>query len=87
MAEEKKAFQLPKTHVGYISKSKAGNSMITIEQDMVLKKGDKLSIKKPSEAIEGLLQRGFITEEQAEERIARIPEWKLSEVTLMKFDK
>lgn len=85
--EEKKTFKLPVNHVGYISKSKAGNSMITIEQDIVLKKGDKLSIKKPAEAIEGLLQRGFITEEQAEERIARIPEWKLSEVTVMKFDK
>lgn len=86
MAEEKKVFKLPAGHVGYISKSKAGNSMLTVEQDITLKKGDKLSIKKPSEAIESLLANGIITEEQAEDRISKIPEWKLSEVKVMKFD-
>lgn len=86
MAEEKKTFKLPPEQVGYISKSKAGNSMITVEQDIVLKKGDKLSIKKPSDTIDSLVARGILTEEQGEDRKSKIPEWKLSEVRVMKFD-
>ena len=86
MAEQKE-FKYPKNHVGYISKSKAGNSMITVEQDIVLKKGDKLILKKPIENLEGLLNAGVIDEAKFEDRASKIPEWKLSEVTKMNFDK
>jgi hypothetical protein len=85
MSETKKEYKLPEGHVGYISKSKAGNSMITVEQDITLKKGDKLSIRKPQDEIDARLERGFITEEQAEKYKSYVPEWKLSEVKVMKF--
>lgn len=78
---EKKEFKLPKNHVGYISKSQSGLILLTIEQDLVLKKGDKLIQKKPAEAIDGLVEKEFITEEEGEKRKARIPDWKLYEVT------
>lgn len=82
---EKKQFTLPKNHVGYVSKSQSGNVIITIEQDMVLKKGDKLIQKKPADVLQGLLDRNIITEEKFEERVAKIPEWKLYEVSKMEF--
>jgi hypothetical protein len=81
---EKKTFKLPENYVGYVSKSKAGNIMITVEQDLALGKGDKLMHKKPLENLEGLLERGFIDQAKFDERAAQIPEWKLYEVTVMK---
>lgn len=87
MSKEKTGFKHPKNHVGYVSKSKAGNIMITVEQDVVLKAGDKLIQRKPAEVIDGLVERGIITEEKGEERKEKTPEWKLYEVSVMKFDK
>lgn len=78
---EKKEFKKPANYVGYVSKSASGLVLLTVEQDMVLKKGDKLIQKKPAEAIDGLVQKEFITEEEGEKRKARIPDWKLYEVT------
>ena len=82
---EKKQFTQPKNHVGYVSKSQSGNIIITIEQDMVLKKGDKLIQKKPIDVLQSLLDNGIITEEKFEDRSSKIPEWKLYEVTKMTF--
>lgn len=82
---EKKEYKKPANLVGYISKSKAGNSMITVEQDITLKAGDKLSIRKPADDIDALVARKVITEEEGEKRKARVPEWKLSEVKKMEF--
>lgn len=78
---EKKEYKRPANYVGYISKSQSGLVLLTVEQDIELKKGDKLIQKKPADAIDGLVQNGYITEDQAEERKAKIPEWKLYEVT------
>lgn len=86
MSEMKKEFKQPKNHVGYISKSKAGNSVLTVEQDLNLKKGDKLILKKPIENLEGLLNAGVIDQEKFESRASKIPDWKLSEVTKMEFN-
>lgn len=80
---EKKSYQPPKNHVGYVSKSQAGNIIITVEQDIVLKKGDKLIQKKPAEIFQGLVDRGLMTEEKMQERLDKTPEWKLYEVTKM----
>lgn len=82
---EVKQFKGSKNQVGYISKSKTGNSILTVEQDITLKAGDKLILKKPIENLEGLLKAGIIDEAKFEERAAKIPEWKLSEVTKMNF--
>jgi len=85
MSNENTGFKPPKNHVGYISKSKNGNSILTVEQDVTLKKGDKLILKKPIENLEGLRDNGIIDEAKFEERASKIPEWKLSEVTKMTF--
>jgi hypothetical protein len=74
-------YKIPESRVGYVSKSQSGNSVITVEQDMTLKKGDKLILQKPAEIIKGLQQRGVLTEEVAQERLSKVPEWKTHEVS------
>jgi hypothetical protein len=69
--------------LGYISKSKTGKSMLTVEQDMTLKVGDKLIIESPKAEVDGLVAKGFLDEEAAAERKSKIPEWKLSNVKLL----
>lgn len=86
MSEVKKTFKYPKNHVGYISKSKAGNIMLTVEQDVTLKAGDKLIQRKPADVIDGLVANGILDEAKGEERKSKIPDWKLYEVSVMKFD-
>lgn len=83
MAEPKKEFKMQKNRFGYVSKSKTGKSIITVEQDMTLKKGDKLILNKPQDNIESLLRNGFIDEATAEKRKATIPEWKTHEVDVL----
>ncbi len=78
---EKKEFKQPKDKVGYVSKSKTGKSIITVEQDMMLKKGDKLILQKPAEIIDSLVKNSIITEEAGEQRKSTIPEWKTYEVS------
>jgi hypothetical protein len=80
---EKKTYKVAKNRVGYVSKSKTGKSVITVEQDITLKKGDKLILNKPSENIESLLKRGFIDEGEAEKRKSSIPDWKTHEVDVL----
>ncbi len=82
---EKPVYKAPKNYVGYISKTLKGKSMITVEQDFVLKKGDKLFISKPQDTIDSLVANGVITEEQGEQRKEKIPDWKLSEITKADF--
>lgn len=87
MAEQKTGYKYPKNHVGYVSKSKAGNVMITIEQGLTLNAGDKLMQKKPADVIDSLVEAGYLTEEQAEQRKAKVPEWKLYEVSVLRNEK
>lgn len=82
---EKREFTYPKNHVGYISKSQSGNSVLTVENEITLKKGDKLIIKKPEDNLQSLLDNGIIDQTKFDARVASIPEWKLSEVTRMDF--
>lgn len=82
---EQRQFKGPKGHVGYISKSKSGNSILTVEQEITLKPGDKLIIKKPIDNLQSLLDNGIIDEAKFNERSSKIPEWKLSEVKKMDF--
>ena len=82
---ENTGYKPPKNYLGFISKTKTGKSMITVEQDFTLKKGDKLFISKPSDTIDSLVANGIISEEAGETRKAKIPEWKLSEVNKADF--
>lgn len=78
---ERKPYTPSKNHLGYVSKSQAGNIIITVEQDMVLKKGDKLIQKKPADIFQQLVDSGKMTEEKMQERLEKTPEWKLYEVS------
>lgn len=83
MEQQKKTFKVPKNRVGYISKSKTGKSILTIEQDITLKAGQKIILGKPSDNIDSLVKRGFITEEVGETRKSSIPDWKTHECDLL----
>lgn len=86
MSEEKKEFKVPKNRLGYVSKSQNGNILITVEQDMVLKKGDKLMQRKPADNIESLVANGVISEDEGDKRKASLEKnapWKLYEVDLL----
>ena len=75
--------KLPSNRLGFISKSKTGKSMLTVEQDMTLKAGYRLIIESPQSEIDSLVTNGFIDEDVAEERKSKIPKWKLSVVKLL----
>jgi len=54
--------------VGTINKSKSGNLYINIDIDeIVLKKGDRLTLTKKTDNIDRSVEAGKITEERAEE--------------------
>ena len=78
---QKREFKPPKNQLGYVTKSKSGNIIIKVEQDMYLKKGDILIQRKPKDNLENLLKAGIIDEEKFEQRAEKIPDWKLYEVT------
>lgn len=65
------------TKIGAILKSKNNNNgfYIKIDQDVSLKKGDYVTVKNPRETVEELLSKGVLTEEQAQERLQKIPDW------------
>lgn len=83
MSTTKKKYELPKNRVGYVSKSESGNSIITVEQDITLKAGQKIILTKPADNIDRLLKNGYLTEEQAEDRKSKVPKWKTHEVDLL----
>lgn len=73
--------KMPKNYLGYISKSKTGKTMLKVEQGVTLDAGDMLIISTPQENIQSLADNGVITQEQADERIEKVPDWKLYEVS------
>lgn len=81
--EPKKTFKVPKNRLGYVSKSKTGKSIITVEQDITLKAGQKIILSKPSDTIDRLVQSGFIDEATAEKRRASVPAWKTFECDVL----
>jgi hypothetical protein len=78
VATAKKEYQHKPDHVGYLKQSKAGNQVLVVEQDITLEKGSMIILRAPSDEAESLARNGIISEEQAQERIAKIPEWKLA---------
>ncbi len=65
----------PKNRVGSLKKAKSGSLYIEVEQDMNFTTGDRLYLKTPQEDIDGLAQRGFITQDEAEVRKGKVPEY------------
>jgi hypothetical protein len=76
-------FTPPKNLFGSISKKDNGSLILTVEQDFSLKKNDKLVIVTPQDDIDGLVSRGFITEDEGETRKERVPKWKQYLVKLL----
>ncbi len=63
-------------------KKDSTRSYIVLKNDVTLKKGAVLQLQKPQEQITRLLERGVITEEAAQERLAKVPSFVLFNVVL-----
>lgn len=68
-------FKVPKNRFGTLKKAKSGSLYIEVDQDMNFAKGEKLFLKTPAADIDGLVERGFIQADVAEERKAKVPEF------------
>ena len=71
MADRSKWLQFGNIRAG----KEEGTFYIKITEDINLKAGENISVRTPEEGIKGLLEKGFIDETQAEERIAKVPEY------------
>lgn len=80
---EQKTYKLPANRVGYVSKSKTGKSMITVEQDIVLKKGQKIILDKMDDVYARMEASGKIKPEVIERIRENTPEWKTHEVSVL----
>lgn len=73
--------------VGSVLKAKDGSTYIKIYKDHTLKDGQTLSVeskKKQLDSLQSALEKNIISEENAEkarERIEKIPEYVISEIT------
>jgi hypothetical protein len=61
--------------VGEILKSKAGKLYVKFKEDFTVEAGSTLMIQDPRVNIQEGVTAGRMTEEQAEERLAKIPEF------------
>lgn len=81
MAEKKKW-----TKVGALLKSKAGGLYIKVddklEGSVVLTKGMTLNLQDPRKRNLELAEKGFISQEEAESRNEKVPDWVRYEVSL-----
>lgn len=78
MSTTKKPWTPKPDHVGYVSKDLKGRSVVTVEQDLQLKKGDKITLEKMADKFAGLLANG-VAEEVVEGLKERTPEYKTHE--------
>lgn len=64
------------TKVGVLLKSKNGNGYyIKVENDIELEKGETLVVRSPKDGVLSLLERGIISQEEADSRMERIPDY------------
>lgn len=61
--------------VGSLRKNQKGDFYIKMNEDISLKKDQSLTVRDVRKNIQNLAARGFITETEAQERIAKIPEY------------
>lgn len=59
--------------VATLGKKPDGKYYLVVDKDVTLKKGTFLYAEKPADKIDRLASAGHITEEEAEERKARVP--------------
>lgn len=63
--------------VGQALKSKGGKTYLKFEKDVVIKANEALFLSTPAEDIEYLLNSGTITQEEANLKLAKVPEFVL----------
>jgi hypothetical protein len=56
-------------------------SYIKVNKDIALKEGQIINVQTPAERIAFFLERGFLTEEEAEQKLANTPDFVLFELT------
>jgi hypothetical protein len=67
---------------GSLRKGQDGSLYITVTSDVTLTKGMSLQLQDPRKTVAKLAEKGFMTAEVAEERIAKIPEYVKYDVVL-----
>lgn len=73
--------------IGAIIKGKEGNLYIAVDKELKLNingklfTGKYLSIQTPEDKLNFLLEKGYITEEQHQEQVGKIPEFVKYEIT------
>ncbi len=74
-----------KQQFGQVLLSKSGDTFyINVERDVTLKAGDKVYLNKPQEEITSLVAHNFITQAEADARIAKVPGFVKFNVNLAK---
>lgn len=63
------------TKVGSLRKSKAGGLYIKVDANVTLKKDSALNLQDPRKKVQSGVDAGRLTETQAEEMLAKIPEY------------
>ena len=67
--------------VGSIRMSQKGSLYIKIEDASTIADGDALQIEKPEDKLRRLHELGYITDEQLEDRISKLPDWLKYEIS------
>ena len=55
-----------------------------ITKDVTLKEGTTVFVDTPEAKLNNLVERGYVDEAEAEERLSKIPEWKKYVLTVKK---
>lgn len=71
------------TKVGSLRKSKSGGLYIKVDANVTLKKDSALNLQDPRKKLQSSVDAGRLTETQAEEILAKIPEYIKYEVFLV----
>lgn len=61
--------------IGQVLNSKAGKPYIKIDSDVALTKGDVLFLNRPQDEIDNAVERGKLTQEQADAKKAKVPDF------------
>ena len=63
--------------IGDLTKNDKGTQIIKVVQDITLRAGDKLIFEPFDKQLEGLVAKGFMSEEKANETFKSVGSWKL----------
>ena len=84
MTTKKSTTAAKKTYINEVASvlsSEKGGNYIKFNKDVTLPAGAKLFITPMDEHIQGLVERGVISEQEAERRLEKLPSYVLSTVT------